>query len=112
MFVRAFRRLSRNRLDPDAEHRAAALGWEFEHAVILRELGSNAGLPLKAAAPQGAHDLFGTLRRTEEIGIVDRDRARAAVLHLVDDFVDRPITEFQAVHQRLGAECASLMAAA
>src|SRR5258706_5531470 len=112
MFVHAFQRLTRNRLESDAQHRAAALGREFEHAVILRKLGGNAGLPLDAAAPQGTHDLFRTLRRTETIGIIHGDGTRAAILHLMDNFVDWAITKLEPVHQRFGAKCATLMAAA
>src|SRR6267142_3633813 len=112
MFVHAFKRLTRNRLESDAQHRAAALGCEFKHAVILREFGGNASLPLNTAPPQGTHNLFWTLRRTEKVGIIHRDGARAAILHLMDNFVDWTITELKAVHQGFGAECATLMAAA
>src|SRR5258708_19628080 len=112
MLVHAFQRCTRDGLEPDAEHRAAAFGREFEHAVILRKLGGNTGLPLDATSSQGTHDLLWALRRSEEIGIVDRDGARTAILHLMDNFVDRTITELEAVHQRFGAEGAALMAAA
>src|SRR5258708_14480057 len=108
MLVHAFQRFTRDRLEPDAEHRAAAFGREFEHAVILRKLGGNAGLPLDATSSQGTHDLLWALRRSEEIGIVDRDGARTAILHLMDNFVDRTITELEAVHQRFATEDAAL----
>jgi hypothetical protein len=61
---------------------------------------------------QGAHDLFRSLRRAKKIGVVDGDSARAAVFHLVNHFVDRTVTKFEAVHKRLGAERAALMASA
>src|SRR3979409_1452970 len=93
MFVHAFQRLPRNRLESDAQPRAAALGCEFEHAVILRELGGNAGLPLNAASLQGTHDLLRTLGGAEKIGIIHRDGARAAILHFMDNFVDWTIAE-------------------
>jgi hypothetical protein len=112
MLVHTFQRLARNRFESDAQHRASAFGREFKHAVVLRKFGGNAGLPLNAAAPQGAHYLLGTFRRAEKIRIVHRDGARAAILHLVDDFVDRTITELETVHQWFGAKCAALMAAA
>src|ERR1700730_12735145 len=93
MLVHALQRLTRDRLETDAPHRTAALGGEFEHAVVLREFGGNTSLPLDAASPQGTHDLFRTLRRTKKIGIIDRDRTRPAVLHLMNNFVDWTITE-------------------
>src|SRR5260370_30821435 len=112
MFVHAFQRLTRNRLESDAQHRAAALGCEFEHAIILRKFGGNASLPLKAAPSQSTHDLFWPFRRAEKIGIIHRDGTRAAILYLVHNFVDWTVTEFEPVHQRFGTECAALMAAA
>src|SRR3982074_160340 len=112
MLVPPLQRPPRNRLESDAQHRAAALGCEFEHAIILRELGGNASLPLDAAAPQGPHELLRTLGGAEKIRVIHRDGTRAAILHLVDNFVDWAVTELEPVHQRFGAECATLMAAA
>src|SRR5271163_2511073 len=111
VLVHALERRARDRLETDAQHRATAFGGEFEHAVVLRELGGDAGLPLDAAALQRAHDLLATLWRAEKVGVVDRDRARTAILHLLDHFVHWPIAEFEAVHQRFGAEGAALMTA-
>src|SRR5258708_13313479 len=82
MLVHAFQRFTRDRLEPDAEHRAAAFGREFEHAGILRKLGGNAGLPLDATSSQATHDLLWPPRRSEETCIVDRDPARTPLLHL------------------------------
>jgi hypothetical protein len=65
-----------------------------------------------AAALERPHHLLGPLRRAEEIGVVQRDVALAAALDLADHLVDRAIAELQAVHQRLGAEGAAVMAAA
>src|SRR5277367_3903058 len=67
VLVHAFERLSRDRLETDAQHRAAALGGEFEHAVVLRELGGDAGLPMEATPLQRAHHFLGTLRRAKKV---------------------------------------------
>src|SRR5260370_35038911 len=111
MLVHAFQLCTGDRLEPDAEHRAAAFGREFEHAVILRKLGGNAGLPLAATSSQGTHDLLWALRRSEEIGIVDRDGSRTAILHLTDNFVDRTITEREDAHHRFGSDGAAYVRA-
>ena len=97
--------------EADAQHGTAAVGGKLEHPVVVGEFRGHAGLPLEAASLQCAHDLLRPLRRPEEIRVIDRNNARAAVLHLVDHFIDGAIAEFQAVHQRLGAESAALVAA-
>jgi hypothetical protein len=61
---------------------------------------------------QRAHHFLRTLWRTEEVGVINRDGARPAILDLMNHLVDRPIAELEAVHQRLGAERAALVAAA
>src|ERR1700691_3512905 len=112
MLVHVLERRARDRFKSNTQHGTAAFGCKLEHAVVLRKFGSDTGLPLDTASLQRAHHLLRALRGTEKVGIVDRDGARTAVLHLVNHFLDRPITELEAVHQRLGAERASLMAAA
>src|SRR5581483_2760669 len=100
------------RLEPDAEQRAAAFRRKLEHAVVLRQFRGDARLPLDVASLERTHNLLRPLGRTEKVGVVDRDDARAAILHFMDHFVDRPVTEPEPVHQRLRAERAALVASA
>src|SRR5262249_53614483 len=112
VLVHAGERRARYRFKANAQQRAAALGGEFEHAVVLCKLGGDPSLPMNMASVSRAHNFFWPLRRTKKIGVVDRDGPRAAVFHLMNHLVDWPITESESVHQRLGAESAALMAAA
>src|ERR1700756_4624500 len=93
MLVHALQRVARYRFESDAQHRAAALGGKLEHAVIIRKLGGNAGLPSNAAPLQGSHNLFWTFGGTKEVGIIHRDGTRATVLHFMDNFIDRAVSK-------------------
>src|SRR6516164_5180329 len=66
---------------------------------------------MKSTALQHTHHFLGPFWRAEEISVIDGDEARTAILHFSHHLVDRPIAEFQSVHQWFGAERASLMAA-
>ena len=103
---------ARDRFEADAQHGAAARGRQLEHAVVLGELRGDARLPGDPPPLEGPHDLLGPLRRAEEVGVIDRDHARAAALDLANHLVDRAVAELEPVHERLGAERAALVTAA